>query len=199
MPVKWPIRWDLRTSETHPLQIDWITSNLFTGRIGITLCPGKYQPVSWSGGWNRNLEIDIDVIGDSGSTVVVSLVEDNEMRVLGVQGLGKAILAREMEWIHIPFQDTTAPDYKWMKVFDLVAPSILTSIKNGESIVIHCKGGLSRAGTVVALLLCSMGMEVFSAIQLIRNVRSKNCINSIQQEFLISVTRHWMFKYKYEL
>ena len=199
MPVKWPIRWDLRTSETHPLQIDWITSNLFTGRIGITLCPGKYQPVSWSGGWNRNLEIDIDVIGASGSTVVVSLVEDNEMRVLGVQGLGKAILAREMEWIHIPFQDTTAPDYKWMKVFDLVAPSILTSIKNGESIVIHCKGGLSRAGTVVALLLCSMGMEVFSAIQLIRNVRSKNCINSIQQEFLISVTRHWMFKYKYEL
>jgi ADP-ribosyl-[dinitrogen reductase] hydrolase len=199
MPVKWPIRWDLRTSETHPLQIDWITSNLFTGRIGITLCPGKYQPVSWSGGWNRNLEIDIDVIGDSGSTVVVSLVEDNEMRVLGVQGLGKAILAREMEWIHIPFEDTTAPDYKWMQDFDLVAPSILTSIKNGDSIVIHCKGGLSRAGTVVALLLCSMGMEVFSAIQLIRNVRSKNCINSIQQEFLISVTRHWMFKYKYEL
>jgi len=199
MPVKWPIRWDLRTSETHPLQIDWITSNLFTGRIGITLCPGKYQPVSWSGGWNRNLEIDIDVIGDSGSTVVVSLVEDNEMRVLGVQGLGKAILAREMEWIHIPFEDTTAPDYKWMQGFDLVAPSILTSIKNGDSIVIHCKGGLSRAGTVVALLLCSMGMEVFSAIQLIRNVRSKNCINSIQQEFLISVTRHWMFKYKYEL
>ena len=199
MPVKWPIRWDLRSSETHPLQIDWITSNLFTGRIGITLCPGKYQPVSWSGGWNRNLEIDIDVIGDSGSTVVVSLVEDNEMRVLGVQGLGKAILAREMEWIHIPFEDATAPDYKWMQGFDLVAPSILTSIKNGDSIVIHCKGGLSRAGTVVALLLCSMGMEVFSAIQLIRNVRSKNCINSIQQEFLISVTRHWMFKYKYEL
>jgi ADP-ribosyl-[dinitrogen reductase] hydrolase len=199
MPVKWPIRWDLRTSETHPLQIDWITSNLFTGRIGITLCPGKYQPVSWTGGWNRNLEEDIGIIGDSGATTVVSLVEESEMKVLGVQGLGKAILAREMEWIHIPFEDTTAPDYQWMQDFDLVAPSILTSIKNGDSIVIHCKGGLSRAGTVVALLLCNMGMEVFSAIQLIRNVRSKNCINSIQQEFLISVTRHWMFKYKYEL
>ena len=198
MPVKWPIRWDLRTSETHPLQIDWITSNLFTGRIGITLCPGKYQPVSWSGGWNRNLEIDIDVIGDSGSTVVVSLVEDNEMRVLGVQGLGKAILAREMEWIHIPFEDTTAPDYKWMQDFDLVAPSILTSIKNGDSIVVHCKGGLSRAGTFVALLLCCRGMDVIAAIELIRNVRSKVCINSIQQEFLISVTSHWEFKYKYE-
>ena len=198
MTIKWPIRWDLRTSETHPLQIDWITNNLFAGRIGITLCPGKYQPVSWSGGWNRDLDIDISAIEDSGATLVVSLVEETEMKDLGVQGLGKAILARELEWIHIPFQDTTAPDYKWMKVFDSVAPSIRASIKNGNSIVIHCKGGLGRAGTVAALLMCSMGMDVFAALELIRDVRSRDCINYIQQEFLVSVTSHWEFKYKYD-
>ena len=198
MSIKWPIRWDLRTSETHPLQIDWITNNLFAGRIGITLCPGKYQPVSWSGGWNRDLDIDISAIEDSGATLVVSLVEETEMKDLGVQGLGKAILARELEWIHIPFQDTTAPDYKWMKVFDSVAPSIRASIKNGNSIVIHCKGGLGRAGTVAALLMCSMGMDVFAALELIRDVRSRDCINYIQQEFLVSVTSHWEFKYKYD-
>ena len=198
MSIKWPIRWDLRTSETHPLQIDWITNNLFAGRIGITLCPGKYQPVSWSGGWNRDLDIDISAIEDSGATLVVSLVEETEMKDLGVQGLGKAILARELEWIHIPFQDTTAPDYKWMKVFDSVAPSIRASIKNGNSIVIHCKGGLGRAGTVAALLMCSMGMDVFAALELIRDVRSRDCINYIQQEFLVSVTTHWEFKYKYD-
>jgi len=130
--------------------------------------------------------------------LVVSLVEETEMKDLRVQGLGKAILARELEWIHIPFEDTTAPDYKWMKVFDLVAPSILASIKNGDSIVIHCKGGLGRAGTVAALLLCSMGMEVIAALELIRDVRSKDCINYIQQEFLVSVTSHWEFKYKYD-
>ena len=198
MPIKWYIRRNLRTSETHPLQIDWITNNLFAGRIGITLCPGKYQPVSLSGGWYRDLDADITAIEDSGATLVVSLVEEAEMRDLRVQGLGKAILARELEWIHIPFEDATAPDYKWMKDFDLVAPSILTSIKNGDSVVIHCKGGLGRAGTVAALLLCSMGMDVFAALELIRDVRSKNCINYIQQEFLVSVTSHWEFKYKYE-
>ena len=42
MPSSWPIRYDLRTSESHPLVISWITHDSFDGEIGITLCPGKY-------------------------------------------------------------------------------------------------------------------------------------------------------------
>ena len=189
MSMKWPIRWDLRTSESHPLQIDWITSDLFTGRIGITLCPGKYQPISWSGGWNRDLEVDIGAIEDSGVTLVVSLVEEREMEILRVQGLGKAIIERGLNWIHLPFKDTTAPDEKWVQDFDLVAPSITASIMSGESIVVHCKGGLSRAGTVVALLLQELGIKMPTAVKMIREVRSVDCINQEQEEFLADSTR----------
>ena len=189
MPIKWPIHWDLRTSETHPLQIDWITSELFTGRIGITLCPGKYQPVSWTGGWNRSLDADICAIDDSGATTVVSLVEECEMDILRVPGLGKSIQEYGIDWIHLPFKDTTAPNLKWMQEFASVAPSIIASIKKGDSIVVHCKGGLSRAGTVVALLLWSMGIKISSAIHLIRSVRSGECINSVQEKFLASATK----------
>ena len=106
MSIKWPIRWDLRTSKTHPLQIDWITSKKFQGKIGITLCPGKYQPVSWSGGWNRCLTTDIDVIEETGVTTVVSLVEDYEMKVLRVLHLGDSIQERGINWIHMPFMMT---------------------------------------------------------------------------------------------
>ena len=189
MSMKWPIRWDLRTSESHPLQIDWITSDLFVGRIGITLCPGKYQPISWSGGWNRDLEVDISAIEDSGATTVVSLVEDTEMKKLRVQGLGKAILAHNLNWIHLPFEDTTAPDEDWVQDFDLVAPSIIASIMKGESIVVHCKGGLSRAGTVVALLLQELGINMPSAVKMILDARSVDGINQEQEEFLADSTR----------
>ena len=75
MPTSWPIQVDLRTSESHPIAIAWISPDLFDGEIGITLCPGKYQPVSWSGGWNRNLDADILAIHEAGATKVVSLVE----------------------------------------------------------------------------------------------------------------------------
>ena len=44
----------MRTSETHPLYINWIPVEGDKGKIGITLCPGKYQPVSSTGAWNRD-------------------------------------------------------------------------------------------------------------------------------------------------
>ena len=185
MSIKWPIRWDLRTSKTHPLQIDWITSKKFQGKIGITFCPGKYQPVSWSGGWNRNLETDIQTIEDTGATTIVSLVEDYEMKVLRVPTLGDSIQERGINWIHMPFEDTTAPNSEWMEDFDSCAPSIISSIKNGDYVIVHCKGGLSRAGTFVALLLYALEIEMRDAITLIRRKRSIDCINPIQQEFLL--------------
>ena len=185
MSIKWPIRWDLRTSMTHPLQIDWITSKKFQGKIGITLCPGKYQPVSWSGGWNRCLTTDIDVIEKTGVTTVVSLVEDYEMKVLRVLHLGDSIQERGINWIHMPFEDTTAPNSEWMEDFDSYAPSIISSVKNGDSVIVHCKGGLSRAGTFAALLLYALEIEMKDAITLIRRKRSSDCINPIQEEFLL--------------
>ena len=76
-----------------------------------------------------------------------------------------------------------------MQDFDLVAPSIIASIMKGESIVVHCKGGLSRAGTVVALLLQELGIKMSTAVKMIRDVRSVDCINQEQEEFLADSTR----------
>ena len=97
MPTSWPVRWDLRTSETHPLIISWIKHPAFSGEIGITLCPGKYQPISWSGGWNRNLDQDISVLKSEGISTVVSLVEQVEMDFLRVPNLGQAIIQQGID------------------------------------------------------------------------------------------------------
>ena len=175
---------ELRTSLTHPLHIDWISVGEENGRIGITLCPGKYQPISWTGGWNRDLELDIEMLVDSGVEYVISLVEEEEMVNLRVENLGESVRAKGMCWMHMPLTDTTAPERKWLDVFRQHSDSIRKGISSGKTVLVHCKGGLGRAGTCAALILFLQGFEMSDAIQLIRATRSNQCINPIQQIFL---------------
>jgi hypothetical protein len=49
-----------RTSLTHPLQIAAVSAGSGLGRIGITLCPGKYDQHAATGEWHRDLAIDLD-------------------------------------------------------------------------------------------------------------------------------------------
>jgi len=191
MTSKWPISWELRNSESHPLQIDWITHPNFSGQIGITLCPGKYQPISWSGGWNRDLISDINTIVDSNVTTLISLIDHEEIEILRVNDLGKIVQSKGIKWIHLPLEDTTAPDEQWLKTFFLLLPSITHELESGNSILIHCKGGLSRAGTCAAMLLHSFRVSIVNAIKLIRTSRSENCINSEQVNFLFEFANNY--------
>jgi len=48
-----------KTSVTDPLWIGVVKPDLSQGRIGITLCPGKKDP---GGGWDRDLDLDLDIV-----------------------------------------------------------------------------------------------------------------------------------------
>ncbi len=87
-----------RTSTTHPLQIASIRPRDGFGRIGITFCPGKKQPLAMTGGWERDLCTDVDALKHWGAAAVISLIEDHEIESLGVSRLGEEVLGRHMEW-----------------------------------------------------------------------------------------------------
>ena len=54
--------------------------------------------------------------------------------------------------------------------------------------VVHCKGGLGRAGTVAALMLVELGMAPDEAIRTVRAAR-KGAIETREQERYI---REWV-------
>ncbi len=65
----------MRTSISHPLRIAVVTAGPEFGRIGVTFCPGKYDPYGMSGAWDRDLARDLDVIRDWGGAAIVTLLE----------------------------------------------------------------------------------------------------------------------------
>ena len=53
--------------------------------MGMTLCPGKYQPVASTGSWDRQLDVDLDDLVTMGTQRLVSLVTEEDMRMLRVE------------------------------------------------------------------------------------------------------------------
>ena len=174
----------MRNSITHPLKVNWIPIEGDKGRIGITLCPGKYQPVSWTGGWDRQLSIDVATLVELKTDRVVSLITDEDMELLRVTELPQAITEQGMAWDHLPLEDTTVPSRAWLEAAKPVFRSLLTSIPEGETVVVHCMGGLSRAGTFVSIYLWLRGSSMTDAISRVRTERDSRAINHKQKKFL---------------
>ena len=149
----------MRTSITHPLLIAEVQAKDGQGRIGITFCPGKHQPDAMTGGWRRNLGIDLDAIRDWGAVATVTLVEEHELRALKVPDLGKKVRDRHMAWYHLPIKDVAIPSPQFEAKWAEVGEGLRARLRDGFNVLVHCKGGLGRAGTIASRLMVELGMS----------------------------------------
>ena len=171
-----------KTSENDPLRIASVFLGDGLGRIGITLCPGKKDPRAWSGRWERDLDLDLDAVMRWGATAVVTLITDEELDDLQVRGLPAAVQDRHMEWWHLPIPDVHPPGSEFERAWEVAGEAIRDRLALGFDVLVHCKGGLGRAGTVAARLLVELGEDCDEAIRQVRKARSSSAIETQAQE-----------------
>ena len=177
----------VRTSISHPLRIDAGPAGGKGGQIGITFCPGKQGPSNTGFVWQRNLGPDLDTIAAWGPAAIVTLIEDFEFTMLGVPELGVRIQARGIEWHHLPIKDVEAPDDRFEAGWLKSGPALLAHLRVGRRVLVHCRGGLGRAGTVAARLLVELGASPRAAIEQVREVRPGAIETSGQKEYVLGL------------
>ena len=161
-----------RTSQNNPLRIVEVRPRPDHGRIGITLCPGKKDDHGMSGRHDRNLAVDLDAVRDWGAAAVVSLMTDDEFDLLTVDDLGDEVRARHMTWLHLPIRDGHAPpEDTFESAWKHAGPYIRSLLRSRFDVLVHCRGGLGRAGTVAARLLVEFGARPADAIRDVRDAR----------------------------
>jgi protein-tyrosine phosphatase len=124
-----------------------------------------------TGAWARDLVTDIEAISAWGAKLVVSLVESLELRQLKVPELGAEVERQGMEWRHLPIADYSVPGKRFEEAWLSEGRHIRQLLRAGGDVVVHCKGGLGRAGMIAARLLVELGMPPEEAIAAVRQAR----------------------------
>lgn len=177
-----------RTSLSHPLQI--ATLPIEAGAIGVTLCPGKQGDSVFGAPWARDLSLDLDAIQSWGASAIVTLVERHELVSLGVPNLGPRVRERGMKWFHLPIVDLTPPGPGFEEAWPDVALTLRQRVTGGDRVLVHCRGGLGRAGTVAGCLLVEFGVAAPEAIRRVRRARPNAIETSAQERYVLAYQPH---------
>lgn len=164
-------RFRFRTSETDPLWIDSVEAGSAGGRVGMTICPGKQGDSVYGKPWQRDLKADIRTIAEWGAATVITLTETDEMAMLGISHIGDEVAAAGMQWLHMPIADMKAPDGRFDEAWSAHGEQVLQQLQDGKRVLVHCRGGMGRAGTVAAFILTRLHVPAEFAIQQVRAVR----------------------------
>ena len=90
-----------------------------------------------------------------------------------------------MEWFHLPIQDMAAPDESFDDFWTEMAPRIPQMIKQGDDVLVHCRGGLGRSSTIAALLLIEFGVPNDQAIIKVRHAHPGAIDIAEQEEYVL--------------
>jgi len=176
----------VRTSVSHPLRINEVQAADAGGLIGITFCPGKRGPSNSGFVWHRDLRLDLDTIAAWGPAAIVTLIEDHEFEMLGVEDLGRQVRARSFEWHHLPIVDVEVPDTRFEAGWLATGPWLRSVLRNGGRVLVHCRGGLGRAGMVAARLLVELDVPANQAVARVRAARPGAIETREQLQYVLS-------------
>jgi ADP-ribosylglycohydrolase/protein-tyrosine phosphatase len=176
-----------KTSTTDPLRIDEVALGN-GGVLGLTLCPGKKQPLAMTGAWDRDLATDLRVIADWGAGAVVTLMEVHELHRLQVAHIGEAVETLGMDWYLLPISDGNVPDGGFERVWSYAGCRLRSLLASGKKLLFHCRGGLGRTGTIAARLLVEVGSSPEGAIARVREARPGTIENDAQERYVRNLT-----------
>lgn len=137
---------------------------------------------------NRNIREDLEYFKSKGISMIVCLLNDYELRTIGVKiDAYRSILTKlDIEFVQYPITEMAAPA-SISELEEQVLNPITSALYQGRLILVHCRGGIGRAGTVASCLLLKLHLcpSPTSSISTVRKKRDPRCVESRKQEDFI--------------
>lgn len=124
---------------------------------------------------------DVDIIYKNRYDIVLCLLTWEEMEKLNMMKYPKFLKDKGILFLHLPIFDGYIPSISEMKP---VVNKLVHKLLSGNNILIHCRCGYGRAGTIAACILLHFNYTSINAIKLIRDRRDKAIQTKHQEQFI---------------
>jgi protein-tyrosine phosphatase len=175
------------TSETDPIPVNLLPDDEVgtPGRLGMTFAPGMWAG-SVRGRWERDLVVDMRTLEKEHETnVLVSLMEDHEYRGYQIPKLLEQDTIGNIEILRFAIEDMGVPREAESERFQTFVQDIIWRLEQDQNVVVHCRGGLGRTGTLAACVLVALGRHTADeAIAAVREARKGTVQTREQEDFV---------------
>jgi protein-tyrosine phosphatase len=175
------------TSESNPIEVDFLPDEEVgtPGRLGMTFAPGMWAG-SIRGRWERDLAADMQELEEKYETdVLISLMEDHEYHGYRIPELLEKDRLGGIEILRFAIEDMGVPREAESERFEATIQEIVRRLEQGQNVVVHCRGGLGRTGTVAACALVEFGKHsADEAIGAVRKARKGTVQTREQEDFV---------------
>ena len=179
-----------RTSESHPLYVNWVEPSTvpaaagWMGRLGMSILAGKKTQGIAGLHW-RDVEADITRLAEHEHVATyVLLVEDHELVDTKTTAIAEACAVQGIELVRFPVADHGVPGDQ--TAYAALLAVVDERLRAGRNVLVTCKGGLGRTGTAVACLLRDAGLASDEAIAVTRRARHGAIDHGAQEAFVRS-------------
>ena len=147
------------TSKTDPIEVSFLPDDELgtPGRLGMTSAPGMWTG-SVRGRWERDLAADMGALEEEYDTnVLVSLMEEHEYSGYRIPELLERDRIGNIEILRFAIEDMGVPREAESEKFEAFVQDAVQRLEQSQNVVVHCRGGLGRTGTLAACVLVALG------------------------------------------
>jgi len=141
-----------------PIQLHWVEGP-WSGKLALEARP---RGDDW-------LDDDLNCWRSAGVDEVISLLTPDEEEDLGLRAEAETARAHGMSFTSFPIRDRHVPDSR-AKLDEMIA-TMGRQLCAGKNLLLHCRQGIGRTGTVAACLLIKSGMSPGGAVEAISVAR----------------------------
>lgn len=179
---------ETRTSDQYPIRVDFVAESETgcSGKLGMTFAPGMRADTTHGGWrWERDLTTDLRVLREeSGTDVLVSVMEEHEYGDYEIVDLFEEDTLEGIEILRFSIRDMGVPEGAEADEFEAFVRGVVDYLRRGRTVVVHCRGGEGRTGTVAACVLVAIGRPARESIEMVRAARAKTIATEEQEEFV---------------